>query len=111
MLNVESCTQTDLHHLGSQLRAAYLTPGSASFISDISGDIADTQEIKVRAKAGGEGTVVFDSAIALLQGLFPPNSRNKITLANQTVVTAPLGGYQYVPSTSSFHLFISSLFS
>ncbi|KAJ7683080.1 histidine phosphatase superfamily [Mycena rosella] len=87
----------DLHLLGEQLRAAYLTPGSASFISSISGDIADTQQIKVRAKAGGEGAVVFDSAIALLQGLFPPNLRNKITLANQTVVMAPLDGYQYVP--------------
>ncbi|KAJ7150545.1 histidine phosphatase superfamily [Mycena crocata] len=87
----------DLHLLGSQLRAAYLTPGSPTYISDISGDIADTQAVKVLAKAGGEGAVVFDSAIALLQGLFPPTPRNKITLANQTVVTAPLGGYQYVP--------------
>ncbi|KAJ7501081.1 histidine phosphatase superfamily [Mycena galericulata] len=88
---------TDLHLLGTQLRAAYLTPGSASFISDISADLADTQQVKVLSKAGGEGSVVFDSAIALLQGLFPPTQRNKITLANDTVVTAPLGGYQYVP--------------
>ncbi|KAF8154345.1 histidine phosphatase superfamily [Mycena galopus ATCC 62051] len=88
---------SDLHLLGTQLRETYLTPGSASFISSMSGDIADTQEIRVRAKAGGEGSVVFDSAIALLQGLFPPNSKNKITLANGEVVTAPLGGYQYVP--------------
>ncbi|KAJ7697875.1 histidine phosphatase superfamily [Mycena rosella] len=87
----------DLHLLGAQLRATYLTPGSPSFISSISGDTADTQQIKVRAKAGGEGAVVFDSAIALLQGLFPPSPRNKITLANETVVMAPLGGYQYVP--------------
>ncbi|KAJ7085515.1 histidine phosphatase superfamily [Mycena belliarum] len=87
----------DLHLLGSQLRAAYLTPGSSSFISDISGTLADTQQLKVLAKAGGEGAVVFDSAIALLQGLFPPNPRNKLTLANETVVSAPLGGYQYVP--------------
>ncbi|KAJ6529621.1 histidine phosphatase superfamily [Mycena capillaripes] len=88
---------TDLHLLGTQLRSAYLTPGSASFISSISGNIANTQEVKVLAKAGSEGSVVFDSAIALLQGLFPPNPYNKITLANSTVVTAPLGGYQYVP--------------
>ncbi|KAJ7697892.1 hypothetical protein B0H17DRAFT_1197222 [Mycena rosella] len=86
----------DLHFLGVQLRATYLTPGSPSFISSISSDIADTQQIKVRAKAGGEGAVFFDSAIALLQGLFPPSPRNKITLANETVVVAPLGGYQYV---------------
>ncbi|KAF7349840.1 hypothetical protein MVEN_01284500 [Mycena venus] len=88
---------SDLHLLGTQLRAAYLTPGSASFISDISSNLADTQEVKILAKAGGEGSSVFDSAIALLQGLFPPNPYNKITLANSTVVMAPLGGYQYVP--------------
>ncbi|KAJ7351393.1 histidine phosphatase superfamily [Mycena albidolilacea] len=88
---------SDLHGLGKQLRSTYLTPGSASYISSLSSDIADTQQIKVRAKAGGEGSVVFDSAIALLQGLFPPNSKNKITLANGEVVSAPLGGYQYVP--------------
>ncbi|KAF8162285.1 histidine phosphatase superfamily [Mycena galopus ATCC 62051] len=88
---------SDLHLLGTQLHSAYLTPGSPSFISSISTNLANTQEIKVLAKAGGEGPVVFDSAIALLQGLFPPNPYNKITLANSTVVTAPLGGYQYVP--------------
>jgi len=88
---------SDLHLLGTQLRATYLTPGSASYIDEISADIADVQQIKVRAKAGGEGSVVFDSAIALLQGLFPPNPKNKITLANGEVVTAPLNGYQYVP--------------
>ncbi|KAJ6480572.1 histidine phosphatase superfamily [Mycena vitilis] len=88
---------SDLHLLGTQLRAAYLTPGSPSFISSISHNVVSTQEVKVLAKAGGEGSVVFDSAIALLQGLFPPNPYNKITLANGTVVTAPLGGYQYVP--------------
>jgi ArsR family metal-binding transcriptional regulator len=92
--------KSDLHLLGTQLRSAYLTPGSASFISSISSNIANTQEVKVLAKAGGEGSVVFDSAIALLQGLFPPNPYNKITLANSTVVMAPLGGYQYVPSAS-----------
>lgn len=41
--------------------------------------------------------MIFDSAIALLQGLYPPNPKNKITLANESTVTAPLGGYQYVP--------------
>jgi lysosomal acid phosphatase len=40
---------------------------------------------------------VFDSTIALLQGLFPPTPANTIELANETKVTAPLGGYQYVP--------------
>ncbi|KAJ7159608.1 phosphoglycerate mutase-like protein [Mycena filopes] len=87
----------DLHLLGTQLRAAYLTPGAPSFIPAISPDVADTQEVRVRAKAGGEGAVVFDSTIALLQGLFPPDPRNRVRLANGTTVAAPLGGYQYVP--------------
>lgn len=60
-------------------------------------DLVDTHEVHFYAKAGGEGAVIFDSAIALLQGLFPPTPKNKITLANETTVMAPLGGYQYVP--------------
>jgi lysosomal acid phosphatase len=53
--------------------------------------------VQVHVKGGGEGPVVFDCAIALLQGLFPPTPKNRIVLANDSVVTAPLGGYQYVP--------------
>lgn len=60
-------------------------------------DLVDTHAVHIYAKAGGEGPAIFDSAIALLQGLFPPNPKNKITLANETTVMAPLGGYQYVP--------------
>jgi hypothetical protein len=60
-------------------------------------DLVDTHQVHALVKAGGEGTVVFDSAIATLQGLFPPTPKNEMTLANGTTVTAPLGGYQYVP--------------
>lgn len=74
-----------------------MTESSPSYISGIQSDIVDTHEIHVHAKAGGEGPVIFDSAIALLQGLYPPNKENKITLANDVTVVAPLGGYQYVP--------------
>jgi lysosomal acid phosphatase len=54
-------------------------------------------QVLVHAKAGGEGTAIFDSGIAVLQGLFPPNSKNMIELANGTTVVTPLGGYQYIP--------------
>ncbi|KAF7320587.1 hypothetical protein HMN09_00143100 [Mycena chlorophos] len=86
-----------LHALGQQLRGIYLTPGSASYIDGMTPDLVENEQMKVLAKAGGEGGVVFDSAIALLQGMFPPTSKNKVTLADGTVVMAPLGGYQYVP--------------
>ena len=57
----------------------------------------DPRQIHVSVKAGVEGTVVFDSAIALLQGMYPPTAKNGVVLANGTWVQAPLGGYQYVP--------------
>ncbi|KAN0081472.1 Histidine phosphatase superfamily [Tylopilus felleus] len=85
------------HQLGSFLRSVYLTSSSPSYINGMESDIVNTHELRVHAKAGGEGPVIFDSAIALLQGLYPPNPNNKIVLANDTTVISPLGGYQYVP--------------
>ncbi|KAJ7590398.1 histidine phosphatase superfamily [Mycena floridula] len=85
------------HQLGTLLRKTYFDSSSSSYISGMSTELVDNKEVKVRVKAGGEGTVVFDSAIALLQGLYPPNPKNKIVLANGDTVVAPLGGYQYVP--------------
>ncbi|KIP08705.1 hypothetical protein PHLGIDRAFT_29474 [Phlebiopsis gigantea 11061_1 CR5-6] len=85
------------HHLGSYLRNVYFNPDSSSRIRGMSTEIVDLKEVHVRVKVGGEGGSVFDSATATLQGMFPPNEKNRITLANQTTVVAPLGGYQYVP--------------
>jgi hypothetical protein len=89
--------EVESYQLGQLLRSTYLDSSSPSYIPGIRSDIVDNSELKVRVKAGTEGTVVFDSAISLLQGLFPPNPNNKIHLANETTVVAPLGGYQYVP--------------
>jgi lysosomal acid phosphatase len=96
-LNYLSFTQVQSHQLGSLLRSVYLDRNSPSCINNMRSDLVNNREIHVRVKAGGEGTVVFDSAIALLQGLFPPNPNNKIILANETTIVAPMGGYQYVP--------------
>ncbi|KAG1739909.1 histidine phosphatase superfamily [Suillus paluster] len=85
------------HQLGAFLRSVYMSSSSPSYIANMKTDLVDTHEVHVQVKAGGEGTVIFDSAVALLQGLFPPNPANKIVLANETTVIAPLGGYQYVP--------------
>lgn len=54
-------------------------------------------QVDVHAKSGGEGAAIFDSSIAVMQGLFPPTLLNKIELANGSTVLSPLGGYQYVP--------------
>ena len=82
------------------LRKEYFTTSSPNYIKGIRTDLADLDQIQARVKNGGEGRVVFDSTIALLQGLFPPSEKNSIELANETRVLAPLGGYQYIPCKS-----------
>lgn len=89
--------EVQAHQLGAYLRNVYFNPDSPSRIRGISTDIVNLKEVHVRVKVGGEGASVFDSATATLQGLFPPNPKNRITLANETTIMAPLGGYQYVP--------------
>ncbi|KAG2362446.1 histidine phosphatase superfamily [Suillus spraguei] len=70
------------HQLGSFLRSTYMSASSPSFIANMKTDLVDTHEVHVHAK---------------LAGLFPPNPANRIVLANETTIVAPLGGYQYVP--------------
>ncbi|KAL4246296.1 Histidine phosphatase superfamily protein [Abortiporus biennis] len=89
--------EVQAHQVGSFLRKTYLDESSSSHIHGISTDLVNLKEVHVRVKVGGEGASVFDSATATLQGLFPPNPANRMTLANETTVVAPLGGYQYVP--------------
>lgn len=88
--------------LGSLLRSLYLDPSSPTFIQGInnSTSLFNQSQVQVRADAGGEGGVIFDSSVALLQGLWPPTPLSNTTLANGTTVTSPLGGYQYVPIES-----------
>jgi len=87
------------YDLGQFLRNVYLDPQSPSYIQGINTDVVDVDQLYVRADAGG-GDVILDSAYALLQGLYPPTTDSAITLANGTVVTPPLCGYQYVPVES-----------
>lgn len=86
--------------MGSLIRSRYLDTASATYIQGINPSTAllRQSQIAVRADAGDEGGVIFDSSVALLQGLFPVTSLSNITLANGTTVISPLGGYQYVPS-------------
>lgn len=88
--------------LGALIRSRYLDPTSPTFIQGINPSTALLRQtqIAVRADAGDEGGVIFDSSVALLQGLFPPTPLSNTTLANGTTVTSPFGGYQYVPIES-----------
>ena len=92
--------------LGTTIRNLYFDPSSPSFIQGIANSSALFQQsqVQVRADAGGEGGVIFDSAIALTQGLWPPTPLQSTVLANGTNVTSPLSGYQYIPSKLSWCL-------
>lgn len=83
--------------LGSYLRSQFLNPGSSRHINGITSDVVDDRQVLVRADNGGEGGAIVDSAVALLQGLYPPTPNSRTSLANGTTVVGPLGGYQYVP--------------
>lgn len=82
------------------MRSTYLDSSSENFIIGIQSDVAEIDQLLVRADAGGEGATILNSVYGLLQGLFPPTTDNNITLANGTTVVAPLGGYQYIPVES-----------
>ncbi|KAJ6557217.1 histidine phosphatase superfamily [Mycena vulgaris] len=87
--------------LGLKLRALYLNASSPSFITGMNSSLVNQNQIHVRADAGGELGVIYDSAVALLQGLFPANVNYTTTdLSNGTVIPGALGGYQYVPIES-----------
>ena len=89
--------QVQAYQLGAILRKEYFDESSPNYIHNVRTDLVNLDQVHARIKNGGEGRVVFDSTISLLQGLFPPTPSNTIVLANETTITAPLGGYQYVP--------------
>lgn len=89
--------QVQAFQLGKALRKEYFDESSENYIHNVRTDLVDLDQVHARIKNGGEGRVVFDTTIAILQGMFPPTLANSIVLANETVITAPLGGYQYVP--------------
>ncbi|KAF8967093.1 phosphoglycerate mutase-like protein [Flammula alnicola] len=86
--------------LGQLLRSIYFNASSPSFISTINSTIVQDDQVEIRADGGGERGVIFNSAVSLLQGLFPGTADYKTTLANGSTITGPLGGYQTVPIES-----------
>ncbi|GAA5959601.1 hypothetical protein JCM21900_002951 [Sporobolomyces salmonicolor] len=85
------------YQLGQMLRSIYTGSDASRAISGLSSTTFNGYQINATADAGGEGSVIYDSALALWQGFYPPNEGvSEITLANGTNVTSPLNGYQYV---------------
>lgn len=90
--------QVQENQLGAQLRSLYINTSSPSYIPGMNTTLLDESQVQIFADAGDEGGVIFDSSVALTQGLWPPTTINAQTLANGTFVTAAMGGYQVCPS-------------
>ncbi|KAF9487847.1 hypothetical protein BDN71DRAFT_1436537 [Pleurotus eryngii] len=88
---------------GDFFRQRYLQPGP-NRIDGLNTDLVDINQPIVRADAAGEGSIIFESCIAFLQGFYLPTTRFSTTLANGTNVLGAMGGYQYVPSNHSTHM-------
>ncbi|RXW22878.1 hypothetical protein EST38_g2990 [Candolleomyces aberdarensis] len=88
------------YQLGQYLRSVYLNTSSPSYIPGFDADVANGAQFKIRADAGGEGGVIFNSVLSMLQGLFPPTTQYNTTLANGTTIVGPLTGYQSIPIES-----------
>ncbi|KAL7004450.1 hypothetical protein EMMF5_006001 [Cystobasidiomycetes sp. EMM_F5] len=88
------------YQLGSLLRSRYFAQNSPYAIQGFNETVLNANQVYLSADAGGEGGVIYDSAVALSQGAFPATTANNITLANGTSILSPLGGYQYVPIES-----------
>ena len=67
--------------LGNYVRSVYGDPSSPSYIG-LQTPLYNSEQFLARADAGDEGGVIFDSAIALIQGLYPPNVRRFSTSAH-----------------------------
>jgi hypothetical protein len=102
------------------MQQTYAVANSSLYIEGLSADTFNADQVTSTADAGGEGSTIYDSAMAFWQGFYPPvtsdgcvplfltflcweneltplSSRiSTITLANGTNVTSPLNGYQYV---------------
>ncbi|KAI0412818.1 putative histidine acid phosphatase [Xylaria grammica] len=93
--NLTSLGAEQVYTSGGWYRDQYVASDSASPILALSRDTAALGQLTVTAPVDN---VLQSSAQAFLQGLYPPaGSVTTQELRNETEVTAPLNGYQYIP--------------
>lgn len=92
---------TDLGYMevftsGTYFRDRYISSDASSRIYGMNSDLVKQSQIEASAPVD---TVLQNSALAFLQGLYPPvgNTLGSNTLRNGTTVQTPLNGYQLIP--------------
>ncbi|KAI0172293.1 phosphoglycerate mutase-like protein [Hypoxylon sp. FL1284] len=97
--NLTSLGADEVFQSGNFYRERYVSSNARSPIFGLSNDIAVPSQLSVLSPSDA---VLQSSSLAFLQGVYPPaGSLSTSTLANSSKVEAPLGGYQYIPVTSS----------
>lgn len=79
---------------GNYYRNRYITSDAPLRISGIETDTVKLSQLSVSAPADN---VLMSSAMGFTQALYPPVSGTSQTLANGTVIQAPMNGYQLIP--------------
>ncbi|KAF8333105.1 phosphoglycerate mutase-like protein [Cantharellus anzutake] len=99
-VNITTLGQTQEYRLGQLLWQTYFNHTSLSYLGDPSpiSALVASGAVRFDADMGGQGHVIYDSAVALSQGMWPPvNIRDvpSITLANGSTIKSPLGGFRF----------------
>ncbi|KAI1373652.1 phosphoglycerate mutase-like protein [Hypoxylon crocopeplum] len=98
-VNLTALGADQVFQSGNYYRNRYVSSDASSPIVGLSNDIAVPTQLSVTSPAD---SVLQSSALAFLQGIYPPAGTVGVSLlANNSEVQAPLGGYQYIPVTTS----------
>lgn len=94
--SLTSLGYTEVYNSGQYYRTRYVQRGASFPIAGMATDVVVQSQIQASAPAD---TVIQNSAMAFLQGLYPPvgATGSQQTLANGTAVSAPMNGYQLIP--------------
>lgn len=85
---------------GTYYRNRYISSDATQRIYGINSDIVKQSQLTASAP---EDTVLQNSALGFLQGLYPPTQLSAQNLRNGTIVQAPLNGYQLIPLQTVEH--------
>jgi len=94
--NLTDLGYQEVYTSGQYYRNRYVASDAAYQINGINTDLVKESQIAVSAPAD---TVLQNSAMGFLQGLYPPVGAglDTSTLRNGTNITAPMQGYQLIP--------------
>ncbi|KAF2417256.1 phosphoglycerate mutase-like protein [Tothia fuscella] len=92
--NLTDLGYSQVYTRGEYYRSRYVTGDASLKVKGLNTDLVKQSQIAVTAP---KDTVLQNSALGFLQGLYPPVGRRVETLRNGSQVAAPFNGYQLIP--------------